>query len=391
MSWKYHRPVNISPASACDVILSPVITEKATMGSEHNQVTFRVPLDASKPAIRAAVEHLFKVKVKAVNTIRQQGKTKRFRGMVGKRPDYKKAVVTLEEGNTIDSELWKGRPVKKLTEGVTKSGGRNNNGRITSRRRGGGHKRLYRIIDFKRTKFDVSAVVERIEYDPNRSAFIALLKYDDGEQAYILAPQRLQEGDRVIAANRADIKPGNAMPMENMPVGTIIHNVEMKPGRGGQMARAAGTYVQLIGKDSGFAQLRLTSGELRMVPAKCMATVGAVSNSDNKNQNMSKAGRSRWLGKRPKVRGVAMNPVDHPHGGGEGRTSGGRHPVSPWGKPTKGARTRRKKKSDDLIMRRPFVDGYLLKKAEETRASGRNDVIKIWSRRSTVLPQFVGL
>lgn len=250
------------------------------------------------------------------------------------------------------SELWKGRPVKKLTEGVSKSGGRNNNGRITSRHRGGGHKRLYRVIDFKRTKFDVSAVVERIEYDPNRSAFIALLKYDDGEQAYIIAPQRLQEGDRVIAANRADIKPGNAMPMENMPVGTIIHNVEMKPGRGGQMARAAGTYVQLIGKDSGYAQLRLTSGELRMVPAKCMATVGAVSNADNKNQNISKAGRSRWLGKRPKVRGVAMNPVDHPHGGGEGRTSGGRHPVSPWGKPTKGARTRRKKKSDDLIMRR---------------------------------------
>jgi large subunit ribosomal protein L2 len=250
------------------------------------------------------------------------------------------------------SELWKGRPVKKLTEGVTKSGGRNNNGRITSRHRGGGHKRLYRVIDFKRTKFDVSAVVERIEYDPNRSAFIALLKYDDGEQAYIIAPQRLQEGDQVIAANRADIKPGNAMPMENMPVGTIIHNVEMKPGRGGQMARAAGTYVQLIGKDSGYAQIRLTSGELRMVPAKCMATVGAVSNADNKNQNMSKAGRSRWLGKRPKVRGVAMNPVDHPHGGGEGRTSGGRHPVSPWGKPTKGARTRRKKKSDDLIMRR---------------------------------------
>ena len=250
------------------------------------------------------------------------------------------------------SELWKGRPVKKLTEGVSKSGGRNNNGRITSRHRGGGHKRLYRVIDFKRTKFDVSAVVERIEYDPNRAAFIALLKYDDGEQAYIIAPQRLQESDRVIAANRADIKPGNAMPMENMPVGTIIHNVEMKPGRGGQMARAAGTYVQLIGKDSGYAQLRLTSGELRMVPAKCMATVGAVSNADNKNQNMSKAGRSRWLGKRPKVRGVAMNPVDHPHGGGEGRTSGGRHPVSPWGKPTKGARTRRKKKSDDLIMRR---------------------------------------
>lgn len=250
------------------------------------------------------------------------------------------------------SELWKGKPVKALTEGLNKSGGRNNKGRVTSRRRGGGHKRLYRIIDFKRTKFDAPATVERIEYDPNRSAFIALLKYEDGEQAYILAPQRLQEGDTVIAANRADIKPGNAMPMENMPVGTIIHNVEMKPGKGGQMARAAGTYVQLIGKDSGYAQLRLTSGELRMVPAKCMATVGAVSNSDNQNINLSKAGRKRWMGKRPQVRGVAMNPVDHPHGGGEGRTSGGRHPVSPWGKPTKGARTRRKKKSDDLIMRR---------------------------------------
>ena len=250
------------------------------------------------------------------------------------------------------SELWKGKPVKALTEGLTKSGGRNNKGHITSRRRGGGHKRLYRVIDFKRTKFDVPATVQRIEYDPNRSAFIALLKYEDGEEAYILAPQRLQEGDTVVAASRADIKPGNAMPMENMPVGTIIHNVEMKPGKGGQMARAAGAYVQLIGKDSGYAQLRLTSGELRMVPAKCMATVGAVSNSDNQNINLSKAGRKRWMGKRPQVRGVAMNPVDHPHGGGEGRTSGGRHPVSPWGKPTKGARTRRKKKSDDLIMRR---------------------------------------
>ena len=250
------------------------------------------------------------------------------------------------------AELWKGKPVKALTEGLNKSGGRNNKGRITSRRRGGGHKRLYRVIDFKRRKFDVAAVVQRIEYDPNRSAFIALLKFEDGESAYILAPQRLNEGDTVIAANRADIKPGNAMPMENMPVGTIIHNVEMKPGKGGQIARAAGTYVQLIGKDSGYAQLRLTSGELRMVPAECMATVGAVSNPDNQNTNLSKAGRKRWMGKRPQVRGVAMNPVDHPHGGGEGRTSGGRHPVSPWGKPTKGARTRRKKKSDDLILRR---------------------------------------
>ena len=250
------------------------------------------------------------------------------------------------------SELWKGKPVKTLTEGLTKSGGRNSYGRITMRRRGGGHKRLYRVIDFKRQKLDVPATVERLEYDPNRSAFIALVRYDDGELAYILAPQRLREGDKVIASSRADIKPGNAMPMENMPVGTIIHNVEMKPGHGGQIARAAGTYVQLVGKDSGYAQLRLASGELRMVSAKCMATVGAVSNSDNQNTNLAKAGRNRWLGKRPKVRGVAMNPVDHPHGGGEGRTSGGRHPVSPWGKPTKGARTRKKKKSDALIMRR---------------------------------------
>ncbi len=250
------------------------------------------------------------------------------------------------------SDLWKGRPVKTLTEGLGKSGGRNNHGRITQRRRGGGHKRLYRIIDFRRRKFDVPGTVERIEYDPNRSAFIALLNYEDGEQAYILAPQRIGPGDVVIASMRADIKPGNAMPMENIPVGTIIHNVEMKPGRGGQIARAAGTYVQLIGKDSGRAQLRLSSGELRMVPARCMATIGAVSNADQQNINLAKAGRSRWLGHRPKVRGVAMNPVDHPHGGGEGRSSGGRHPVTPWGRPTKGARTRGKKRSDAMIMRR---------------------------------------
>ena len=252
------------------------------------------------------------------------------------------------------SALYKGGPVKKLTEGLSKTGGRNNSGHVTAWQKGGGHKRRYRLIDFKRTKTGMFATVERIEYDPNRSAFIALLKYDDGEQAYIIAPQRLQEGDRVIAANRADIKPGNAMPMENIPVGTIIHNIEMKPGGGGQIARAAGTYVQLIGKDAGFAQLRLGSGELRMVPARCMATIGSVSNADNKNTNMGKAGRNRWLGKRPSVRGVAMNPVDQPHGGGEGRTSGGRHPVTPWGKPTKGHRTRKKKPSDGKIVRRRY-------------------------------------
>ncbi len=251
------------------------------------------------------------------------------------------------------SELWKGKPVKALTEGMSAKGGRNNTGRITARRRGGGHKRRYRKVDFKRRRFDVPATVERLEYDPNRSAFIALVKYDDGELAYILAPQRLNAGDVVISGERCDIKPGNAMPMENIPVGTIIHNIEMRPGKGGQIARAAGTYAQLVGKDSGYAQLRLSSGEARMVAATGMATIGAVSNPDNKNIKKAKAGRNRWLGKRPSVRGVAMNPVDHPHGGGEGRSSGGRHPVTPWGVPTKGKRTRRgKKKSDALIMRR---------------------------------------
>ena len=250
------------------------------------------------------------------------------------------------------SELWKGKPVKNLTEGMHSKGGRNNLGRITMRRRGGGHKRRYRKVDFKRRKADVAATVERLEYDPNRSAFIALIKYSDGEISYILAPQRVTAGDQIISGERVDIKPGNAMPMENIPVGTIIHNIEMKPGGGGQIARAAGTYVQLIGKDAGFAQLRLGSGELRMVPARCMATIGSVSNADNKNTNMGKAGRNRWLGKRPSVRGVAMNPVDHPHGGGEGRSSGGRHPVTPWGVPTKGKRTRGKKPSDKYIMRR---------------------------------------
>ena len=250
------------------------------------------------------------------------------------------------------SALWKGKPEKSLVEGQSGKGGRNNQGRITARRRGGGHKRRYRQIDFKRRKFDIPATVERIEYDPNRSAFIALLKYDDGELSYIIAPQRLSPGDTVIAGERVDIRPGNALPMANIPVGTIIHNVEMKVGAGAQIARSAGTYVQLIGKDQGYAQLRLTSGEIRLIRAECMATIGAVSNPDQANIKLGKAGRKRWLGKRPSVRGVAMNPVDHPHGGGEGKTSGGRHPVTPWGKPTKCKRTRSNKKTDRLIVRR---------------------------------------
>jgi large subunit ribosomal protein L2 len=208
------------------------------------------------------------------------------------------------------------------------------------------------MIDFKRAKFGVPATVKRLEYDPNRSGFIALIHYEDGEVSYILAPQRLAVGDTVVAGRNVDVKPGNALPLQNIPVGTIIHNVEMKKGKGGQIARAAGTYAQLIGKDQGYAQLRLNSGELRMVRAECMATVGAVSNPDQQNVKMGKAGRSRWIGKRPSVRGVAMNPIDHPHGGGEGKSSGGRHPVTPWGKPTKGKRTRNNKRTDALIMRR---------------------------------------
>ena len=249
------------------------------------------------------------------------------------------------------SDLWKGRPVKALTVGLTKKGGRNNAGRITMRRKGGGAKRLYRIIDFKRTKFDVGAIVERIEYDPNRTGFIALLKYEDGTQSYILAPQRLSVGDKVISSGKADIKPGNAMPFTGMPIGTIIHNIELKAGKGGQLARSAGTYAQFVGRDGGYAQIKLSSGELRLVRQECMASIGAVSNSDHSNQNLGKAGRNRHKGKRPSVRGVVMNPIDHPHGGGEGRTSGGRHPVTPWGRPTKGARTRSNSATDKYILR----------------------------------------
>ncbi len=249
-------------------------------------------------------------------------------------------------------ELWKGAPVKGLTEGKSSSGGRNQHGHITSRFRGGGHKRSYRIVDFRRRKFDMPATVERLEYDPNRTAFIALIKYKDGELSYILAPQRLRAGDVVIAALRADIKPGNAMPLAAIPVGTIVHNVEMKPAAGGKIARAAGQYVQLVGKDAGYAQIKLMSGELRVVRGECMATIGAVSNPDNANVQIGKAGRLRWLGRKPHNRGVSMNPVDHPLGGGEGRSSGGRHPVSPWGQPTKGYKTRVNKRTDKMIMRR---------------------------------------
>ena len=250
------------------------------------------------------------------------------------------------------SDLHKGKPVKALTEGLTKSGGRNNKGRITARRIGGGAKKLYRKVDFKRNRWDVPATVERLEYDPNRTAFIALIKYEDGQLSYIIAPQRLEVGDTVITSKTADIKPGNTLPLKSIPIGTIIHNIELKPQKGAQMVRSAGTYAQLVGRDGGYAQIKLTSGELRMVMDSCLATVGAVSNPDNMNQVLSKAGRKRHMGKRPSVRGVVMNPVDHPHGGGEGKSSGGRHPVTPWGKKTRGPKTRNNKATDRLIIRR---------------------------------------
>ena len=249
------------------------------------------------------------------------------------------------------SELWKGKPEKSLVVGKQKKAGRSN-GRIAVRHRGGGHKQRYRLIDFKRQKLDMAAQVERIEYDPNRTAFIALIKYEDGELAYIIAPQRLKIGDKVVAGKDADIKVGNALKLKHIPIGTIVHNVEMKPGRGGQLGRTAGSYVQIVGRDGDYSQVKLASGESRLVLSECMATIGAVSNPDNKNVNLGKAGRSRWMGRRPATRGVAMNPVDHPHGGGEGKTSGGRHPVSPTGKPTKGKKTRRNKMTDRFIIRR---------------------------------------
>ncbi|HEX8666451.1 MAG TPA: 50S ribosomal protein L2 [Beijerinckiaceae bacterium] len=265
---------------------------------------------------------------------------------------YKPVTPSLRQLVLVDrSELYKGKPVKALTEGKIGTGGRNNLGRVTVRFRGGGHKQAYRYVDFKRRGHaGEAAAVERIEYDPNRTAFIALVRYPDGELSYILAPQRLAVGDTVVAGDQVDIKPGNAMPVGNMPVGTIVHNVELKVGKGGALARSAGTYAQIVARDQGYVTLRLNSGEQRQVHGQCFGTVGAVSNPDHMNISIGKAGRNRWLGRRPHNRGVAMNPIDHPHGGGEGRTSGGRHPVTPWGKPTKGAKTRSNKRTDKFIV-----------------------------------------
>ena len=265
---------------------------------------------------------------------------------------FKPVTPSLRQLVLVDRrELYKGKPVKALTEGKSSSGGRNNLGRITVRFRGGGHKRVLRNVDFKRREnLNVPATVERIEYDPNRTAFIALITFPDGKQSYILAPQRLSPGDKVVAGESVDVKPGNAGPIGSMPVGTIVHNVELKIGKGGAIARSAGNYAQIVGRDQGYVTLRLNSGEQRLVHGQCFASVGAVSNPDHMNISLDKAGRNRWLGKRPHNRGVAMNPVDHPHGGGEGRTSGGRNPVTPWGVPTKGKKTRSNKRTDTFIL-----------------------------------------
>jgi large subunit ribosomal protein L2 len=262
----------------------------------------------------------------------------------------RRGLVLVDRG-----ELHKGKPEKSLVEGLTKTGGRGGGGRIAVRFRGGGAKKLYRMVDFKRRKWNVVGRVERLEYDPNRTAFIALVKYADGELAYILAPQRLRAGDEIVAGEKVDLKPGNASPLRSLPIGSMVHNIELKPGKGGQIARSAGAYAQLVGRDAGYAQIRLGSGELRMVLDSCMATVGAVSNPDHMNEVLGKAGRVRHKGRRPHVRGVAMNPVDHPHGGGEGKTSGGRHPVTPWGQPTKGHKTRTNKATDKYIIRSRHV------------------------------------
>ena len=264
---------------------------------------------------------------------------------------FKPITPSLRQLVIVDrSGLFKGKPLKSLTEGKSSAGGRNNHGRITVRFRGGGHKQTYRIVDFKRRKIGVAAKVERIEYDPNRTAFIALVRYADGEPSYILAPQRLNVGDEVVSGNQVDVKPGNAMPLANIPVGTIVHNIEMKIGKGGAIARSAGSYAQIVGRDQGYVSLRLSSGEQRLVHGQCFASIGSVSNPDHMNISYGKAGRRRWLGRRPHNRGVTMNPIDHPHGGGEGRTSGGRHPVTPWGLPTKGKKTRSNKSTTKFIV-----------------------------------------
>ena len=364
-----------------EVLIRPVVSEKSYHQITENRYTFRVHKDAHKTQVRQAVEELFEVKVVGVNIIKMPPKPKRRGDDQGRAPrleeghrraqarrqdrDLRRSAAVMpirrykptSPGRRFMSvstfeEITKSEPEKSLLAPLSKKGGRNVNGRITTRHQGGGHKRRYRIIDFKRRKDGVPAKVASIEYDPNRSARIALLHYADGAKAYILAPAQLRVGATVESGPAADIRVGNALPLENIPTGTLVHAVELKPGQGAKMARSAGSGIQLVAKDGAFAVLRLPSGEMRRVPLTCRATIGQVGNLDHQNITGGKAGRSRWRGKRPSVRGSAMNPVDHPHGGGEGKSKGGRHPVTPWGVPTLGKRTRRKhKESNKLIVR----------------------------------------
>ena len=323
-----------------DVIRRPLITEKTSILREDGRtIVFQVAVDANKVEIKRAIEQLLGSKVDSIRTAIAHGKVKRQGRYAGRRSDWKKAYVKLREG-------------AKIPEPLHSTGGRNNAGQLTSWWRGGGHKRMYRIIDFKRDKRDIPAKVSTIEYDPNRSARIALLTYADGEKRYILQPNGLKVGDTVVAGQAVDILPGNSLPLKNIPLGTLLHNVELKPGKGGQIARSAGSSVQLVAKEADYASVKMPSGEIRKISMECFATIGQVGNIDHENVSIGKAGRSRWMGQRPHVRGVAMNPVDHPLGGGEGKTSGGRHPVSPWGLPTKGYKTRNRKATDKFIVQR---------------------------------------
>ena len=363
-----------------DVLLAPVISEKSYGLLDENKYTFDVHPQANKTQIKIAVEKVFNVKVTDVNTLNRQGKRKRTRFGYGTAPQRQardrdaarrrphrrvrtdwlimairkyKPTTPGRRGSSVSdfAEVTRDHPEKSLVRPLHNKGGRNNSGKITTRHQGGGHKRAYRVIDFRRHDKDgVPAKVAHIEYDPNRTARIALLHYADGEKRYILAPRLLKQGDRIENGPSADIKPGNALPLRNIPVGTVVHAIELRPGGGAKIARSAGASVQLVAKEGAYAQLRMPSGEIRNVDVRCRATVGEVGNAEQSNINWGKAGRMRWKGKRPTVRGVAMNPVDHPHGGGEGKTSGGRHPVNPNGKPE--GRTRRRKASDQLIVRR---------------------------------------
>ena len=364
-----------------DKILSPMLTEKTTNLSEQNKIVFKVPSQANKTNLKKNIEKIFKVNVTKINIINKQNRKVVKRGKKVNVQGYKKAIITLKKGQSIDlttgiyimalktfkpytkstrgtvlvdrTGLWKGKPFKMLVEPKNSMRGRNNNGHITSRNMsGGGHKKMYRLVDFYRKKFDVPGTVERIEYDPNRSCYIMLIKFEDGTHFYYLAPQKINVGDLVENGSAKEIKVGNCMPLRDIPVGVNVHNVELQPGGGGKIARSAGTSVTISGLDGNYSLVKMTSGEVRRIDSRCMATIGVLSNPDQKNIKIGKAGRSRWLGRRPHTRGVVMNPVDHPHGGGEGKSAGGRHPVSPTGQGAKGLKTRTNARTDKFIVKR---------------------------------------